>query len=117
MHWIATATTCGSFAIIETERRQKLLTYTVEISEGRPSMYKSYPHGLIASVRYDSFAYLTSRIRLTPKDLLNTHLETPTYLHFICSPQRASEILSEVDEVEGWDPRCVYEPIPVGLFR
>lgn len=75
------------------------------------------PHHLITLVRCNSFAHLTPRIRLTPKDLLNTHMETPTYLHFICSPKRANEILSEVDEFDGWNPRCVYEPIPVGLFR
>jgi len=49
---------------------------------------------------------------LTPRDLINTHLENPTYLHFICSPKRAKEILSEIDEIDGWTPRCIFEPIP-----
>jgi len=68
----------------------------------------------MTSVGRDSFAYITPRIRLTPRDLINTHLENPTYLHFICSPKRAKEILSEIDEIDGWTPQCIFEPIPVG---
>jgi len=33
-------------------------------------------------------------------------------LHFICSPSRAASILSEVQEVDGWFPTTIYEPIP-----
>lgn len=44
---------------------------------------------------------------------MNSHLEAPTYLHFVCSPKRAREILSEIDEIGGWTPRCVFEPVPV----
>ncbi|KAF8309633.1 Ribokinase-like protein [Clavulina sp. PMI_390] len=62
------------------------------------------------------FAYLTPRIRLTPKDLTGTSFDRPKYLHFICSPQRAKVILDEIGEIQkeggAWDPICVYEPIP-----
>ena len=60
-----------------------------------------------------SFQYLTPRLRITPRDLLNTSLFRPAILHFICSPARAAVIMSEVVEVEGWSPISVYEPIPV----
>ncbi|KAI0763271.1 Ribokinase-like protein [Irpex lacteus] len=58
------------------------------------------------------FKYLTPRVRITPSDLTNTPFENPTCLHFICSPSRASAILSEVRPVQGWDPITIYEPIP-----
>lgn len=67
-------------------------------------------------LRSSSFNYLTPRVRLTPKDLPSTSLSDPKYLHFICSPQRAAEILSEVQQIDGWAPICIYEPIPVSLF-
>jgi len=55
------------------------------------------------------FEYLTPRIRLTPRDLTSTKLERPRMLHFICSPSRALNIVSEI---EGWSPTTIYEPIP-----
>ncbi|KAF9076417.1 Ribokinase-like protein [Rhodocollybia butyracea] len=58
------------------------------------------------------FEYLTPRIRITPKDLACTTLDRPKMLHFICSPTRASVILSEVQEIESWNPLTIYEPIP-----
>ncbi|KAJ3810517.1 Ribokinase-like protein [Lentinula aff. lateritia] len=58
------------------------------------------------------FEYLTPRIRITPRDLTNTALERPRMLHFICSPLRASTIISEAEEMEGWNPLTIYEPIP-----
>ncbi|KAF5393902.1 hypothetical protein D9757_000213 [Collybiopsis confluens] len=58
------------------------------------------------------FQYLTPRIRITPRDLVKTPLERPRSLHFICSPARASVILSEVPEIHGWNPFVIYEPIP-----
>jgi hypothetical protein len=60
----------------------------------------------------DRFQYSTPRIRLTPNDLRGTPLANPKMLHFICSPTRASVIMSEV-EAEGWKPITIYEPIPV----
>jgi len=59
-----------------------------------------------------SFKYITPRIRITPRDLTNTKLAEPTALHFICSPSRAASILSEVQQVDGWLPTIIYEPIP-----
>ncbi|KAI0092828.1 Ribokinase-like protein [Irpex rosettiformis] len=58
------------------------------------------------------FRYLNPRLRITPNDLSGTSFEKPTCLHFICSPSRASAILSEVRPVEGWNPVTIYEPIP-----
>ncbi|KAH9951812.1 Ribokinase-like protein [Amylocystis lapponica] len=58
------------------------------------------------------FAYLTPRIRITPRDLANTKLARPFTLHFICSPSRAASILSEVQEETLWNPITIYEPIP-----
>ncbi|KAF6762757.1 Ribokinase-like protein [Ephemerocybe angulata] len=59
-----------------------------------------------------NFEYLTPRIRITPKDLPSVGISKPATLHFICSPARASEIVSEVEQVEGWSPTMIYEPIP-----
>lgn len=58
------------------------------------------------------FRYLTPRVRLTPKDLINTSLEQPATIHFICSPSRANAIVSEIKQVPGWSPITIYEPIP-----
>jgi hypothetical protein len=76
------------------------------------SMYFSPQHEPEA-IGFFSFAYLTPRIRITPKNLTNTKLAQPAVLHFICSPARAASILSEVREVDGWFPTTIYEPIPV----
>ncbi|GAW01860.1 Ribokinase-like protein [Lentinula edodes] len=62
------------------------------------------------------FEYLTPRIRITPRDLTNTALDRPRMLHFICSPLRASTIISEAEEVEGWNPLTIYEPIPMYIL-
>ncbi|KAJ7179329.1 Ribokinase-like protein [Mycena filopes] len=59
-----------------------------------------------------SFDYITPRIRITPKDLLATRLENSATLHFICSPSRASVIMSQVRDTPGWTPTVIYEPIP-----
>jgi len=58
------------------------------------------------------FQYLTPRLRITPRDILNTSLFCPVTLHFICSPTRAAIIMTQVAEVEDWSPISVYEPIP-----
>ncbi|KAI0921496.1 hypothetical protein AcW1_004545 [Taiwanofungus camphoratus] len=60
------------------------------------------------------FAYLTPRIRITPRDLVNTKLWRPSTLHFICSPTRAAAIISEVQEDTQWNPLTIFEPIPQG---
>ncbi|KIM33423.1 hypothetical protein M408DRAFT_326140 [Serendipita vermifera MAFF 305830] len=56
------------------------------------------------------FEYLTPRIRITPKEFSPSN--RARYLHFICSPKRAQEIMSEVDEIAGWTPITIFEPIP-----
>ncbi|CAE6526876.1 unnamed protein product [Rhizoctonia solani] len=60
------------------------------------------------------FDYLTPRIRLTPKDLPGTPLESPRQIHFVCSPTRATRIMEDVDMygAKGWKPFTIYEPIP-----
>ncbi|KDN37784.1 hypothetical protein RSAG8_09939, partial [Rhizoctonia solani AG-8 WAC10335] len=61
------------------------------------------------------FDYLTPRIRLTPKDLPGTPLESPHQLHFVCSPARATQITDGVDVYSARDgkPLTIYEPIPI----
>ncbi|KAJ7591301.1 Ribokinase-like protein [Mycena floridula] len=61
---------------------------------------------------FREFEYLTPRIRITPLDMRGTKMERAEFLHFICSPSRASEIMAEVQQVEGWHPTTIYEPIP-----
>ncbi|KAF8901708.1 Ribokinase-like protein [Gymnopilus junonius] len=79
-------------------------------------MFRDQPHcgttRAINSYRGElrGFEYKTPRIRLTPKDITGTELARPKILHFICSPGRASAIMSEVEE--GWKPITIYEPIP-----
>lgn len=53
------------------------------------------------------------QVRLSPPDLASTKLAAPKYLHFVCSPTRALEIIKDIDDL-GWTDRTklVYEPIP-----
>jgi len=79
--------------------------------------YRNQPSGTTRALNtyrgdHRSFDYITPRIRITPKDLQGTRLENPTTLHFICSPSRASAIMSEVQQMPGWHPTVIYEPIP-----
>ena len=48
-----------------------------------------------------------------PKDLIDTRGAKSQMLHFICSPSRAFDIMSEVKQVDDWLPTTIYEPIPV----
>ncbi|KAJ7699867.1 Ribokinase-like protein [Mycena rosella] len=80
-------------------------------------VYRNQPVGTTRAVNtyrgdHRSFDYITPRIRITPNDLQGTRLEKPTTLHFICSPSRASAIMSEVQQIPGWNPTVIYEPIP-----
>ncbi|KAL4081913.1 Ribokinase-like protein [Scleroderma yunnanense] len=50
------------------------------------------------------FQYLTPRIRLTPRDLRETRLTWPAVIHFICSPVRALQVISEIE--------CIPEELP-----
>lgn len=59
------------------------------------------------------FEYLTSTIQVYPNDLNGKQsFEQPKRLHFVCSPKRALEIISEINSVQNWDPLTIYEPIP-----
>ncbi|CAE6539385.1 unnamed protein product [Rhizoctonia solani] len=64
------------------------------------------------------FDYLTPRIRLTPKDLLGTPLESPCQIHFVCSPVRARQIMNDADMYgkDDWKPFTIYEPIPISCI-
>ncbi|KAK0453374.1 Ribokinase-like protein [Armillaria borealis] len=59
-----------------------------------------------------SFDYLTTRIRITPRDLRGTRLARAPTLHFVCSPSRAHSIVSEIHEEPKWHPTTIWEPIP-----
>ncbi|KAE8265840.1 hypothetical protein A4X09_0g6506 [Tilletia walkeri] len=68
------------------------------------------------------FKYLTPKIRLDPHDQLYDYGDVqllPTYIHFVCSPERARLIVDEVEELlrEGKAknkerPALIWEPIP-----
>ncbi|KAK0570054.1 hypothetical protein OC861_000361 [Tilletia horrida] len=68
------------------------------------------------------FKYLTPKIRLDPHDQLyrlGTGLVLPSYIHFICSPERAGLIVDEVEDLlrngtaqNSKRPALVWEPIP-----
>lgn len=70
------------------------------------------------------FEYLSEKIRLDPIHLLeeaapsgNVSGNLPRFIHFICSPQRALQIVDQVDELQDhWNdrkrPKLVWEPIP-----
>ncbi|KAJ7774357.1 Ribokinase-like protein [Mycena maculata] len=80
-------------------------------------VYRNQPTGTTRALNtyrgdHRSFDYITPRIRITPKDLQGTRLEKPTTLHFICSPSRAATIMSEAQQISGWNPTVIYEPIP-----
>ncbi|KAF5370016.1 hypothetical protein D9758_001261 [Tetrapyrgos nigripes] len=76
-------------------------------------MFRNQPEALTTRA-LNSYRGDIRKIRITPRDLNGTKLEQPRNLHFICSPSRASVIMSEVNSVPGWNPTTIYEPIPVG---
>lgn len=85
----------------------------MENFEGQSISHTEEHLGFMSKARFE---YLTPRIRITPFDLESTPLAAPNYLHFICSPERASSILVEIDQISHrtpWKPICIYEPIPV----
>ncbi|KAJ4472267.1 Ribokinase-like protein [Lentinula aciculospora] len=92
---------------------RKLKVYGEEMWLCRPQIQAQTTRALnLYTGDHRGFQYLTPRIRITPRDLINTGLNRPRMLHFICSPVRASTILSEVRDIEGWSPLTIYEPIP-----
>ncbi|KAG8218408.1 Ribokinase-like protein [Butyriboletus roseoflavus] len=88
---------------------QKLLSYGHDMWLFREHTNRKTTRAL-NSYRGDlrNFEYLTPRIRLSPRDLHVTRLSHPATLHFICSPTRALQVISEVD----WNPIIIFEPIP-----
>ncbi|KAJ7667811.1 Ribokinase-like protein [Mycena polygramma] len=80
-------------------------------------LYRNQPVGTTRAMNtyrgdHRSFDYITPRIRIIPQDFQGTRLQYSTTLHFICSPSRASVIMSEVQQTPGWHPTIIYEPIP-----
>ncbi|KAJ6539158.1 Ribokinase-like protein [Mycena capillaripes] len=80
-------------------------------------IYRTQPVGTTRAINtyrgdHRSFDYITPRIRITPRDLQGTRIGNSNTLHFICSPSRASAIMTEVQEIHGWHPTVIYEPIP-----
>ena len=99
-------------------------------------LYRSRPDGTTRAVnRYKGehrgFDYLSRKIRLEPIDLLQLSPcippKLPEWIHLICSPQRAFDIISQMtllqvdilqshstssSETRPRFPRLVYEPIP-----
>lgn len=64
------------------------------------------------------FDYLSPKIRLEPKDLIECTRVLPQWIHLICSPERALETIAQIQDIpsqkEGekeW-PKLIYEPIP-----
>lgn len=65
------------------------------------------------------FAYLSPKIRLDPIDLVDDlHTTLPPFIHCICSPQRASEMIQQIEKIQnkwpfaGRPPHLIWEPIP-----
>ncbi|KAN0065105.1 hypothetical protein ACQY0O_001601 [Thecaphora frezii] len=70
-----------------------------------------------------SFGYLTPKVRLEVADLLSASpcspARLPQWIHIICSPQRAADIIRHIDahlassvKADEAFPNIVYEPIP-----
>lgn len=87
--------------------------------------YRTRPDGTTRAVNIyrgeqRGFDYLSPKIRLEPKDLIASSpaqpARLPEWIHLICSPERALETVSQIDQIVGEDrkewPKLVYEPIP-----
>ncbi|KAL7414592.1 Ribokinase-like protein [Mrakia frigida] len=68
----------------------------------------------IYSEEVRGFRYLTPRARISPVQLPSTPFgeSPPSYVHFVCSPLRAAEIVKELDELEFVDCGKIWEPMP-----
>lgn len=64
---------------------------------------------------HQSFQYLTPRARISPVQLPDTPFgaKAPSYVHFVCSPLRAAEIVSELDALDFVQCGKIWEPMPV----
>lgn len=91
--------------------------------------YRSRPDGTTRAVNIykgeqRGFKYLSPKIRLEPKDLLECSpadpARLPEWIHLICSPERALETISQIDHILAKSengkakafPKLIYEPIP-----
>ncbi|KAF8204950.1 Ribokinase-like protein [Pholiota molesta] len=93
------------------EIAQSLLNYGEEMWLFRDNPHRRTTRALNSyRGEFRGFEYTTPRIRITPNDFKGTPLAKAKILHFICSPDRALAIMSEVED--GWKPLTVYEPIP-----
>ncbi len=101
-------------------------------AEARPSSmwhYRSRSDGTTRAVNiykgeHRGFNYLSPKIRLEPRDLLEcspaSPPQLPDWIHLICSPERALETISQIDDILSQQkatgtavlPKLVYEPIP-----
>ncbi|KAJ1026133.1 hypothetical protein NDA18_003792 [Ustilago nuda] len=91
--------------------------------------YRSRPDKTTRAVntytdKYRAFHYLSPKIRLEPKDLLQCSTlkppKLPEWIHLICSPARALETVAQIEDILGKEqgevkknwPKLVFEPIP-----
>ncbi|SPO26480.1 related to MAK32 protein [Ustilago trichophora] len=85
--------------------------------------FRSRPDGTTRAVNIykgeqRGFDYLSPKIRLEPKDLMECTAVLPQWIHLICSPERALETIAQIEETRNqkeaakeW-PKLIYEPIP-----
>lgn len=93
--------------------REKLLEYGEAMWMFREQFHRPTTRALnLYYGEHRDFRYLTDRVHISPLDLNGTKLSRPHSLHFICSPARAKQILTEVQEIIDWYPVIIYEPIP-----
>ncbi|SCV72015.1 BQ2448_4709 [Microbotryum intermedium] len=93
---------------------EKLLEYGEEmwVWRDQPGMETCKALNLYHGEHRD-FKYLTPRIRLDPS-ILSPRLRSTRSLHFVCSPTRALEIVSQLTPTSTYPtrPMTFYEPIP-----
>ncbi|KAF8845706.1 Ribokinase-like protein [Paxillus ammoniavirescens] len=93
--------------------QEKLLSYGSDLWHFRDHSGRETTRALNSYIGdHRNFEYLTSRIRLSPRDLHGTRLVRPGVVHFICSPTRALQIISEAKQVDDWKPIMIFEPVP-----
>ncbi|CED83075.1 Carbohydrate kinase PfkB [Phaffia rhodozyma] len=74
--------------------------------------------GEARGVGLQSFKYLTPRFRISPSQFVGTPFAEngpPSFVHFVCAPVRAFEIVDEIDSLDGWargTVNLVWEPMP-----
>lgn len=79
-------------------------------------LFVALPLFRVLFIHKKRFNYLTPRVKITPADLRGTKKEKPKTLHFICTPELATEVAAEINADSSWKPLVVYEPIPVSII-